>query len=143
MKSTTRGQRSNTVRIIGIASLAGISLIAYEGVRAAATRPAGELGSLRAIGKTPMMLSGTTLPVTVARPSGEATFNVVFPTAFRTPPIVTIAVVGGGNTPVIGRLSAPATMTGFQGIVTAPYFLARQDSATVSVNWIAVGEGAE
>ena len=128
------------VRGLAVLGLAGISLAAYGGVRAAATRTAEMYGPLSALGQEPRVLTGTTPLLTVARPSGQATFNVTFPAAFRTPPTVLITVVGGGDTPVIGRLTGPATTSGFQGVLTAPYFLNRLESATVYVNWMAVGD---
>ncbi|MBW3624558.1 MAG: hypothetical protein KY468_14220 [Armatimonadetes bacterium] len=140
MKIRRRGDFSLNARQAGALLCLGLGLALYGGVRAAATRPGLEFGPLESVGKAPRLMSGATMPVTVQRPTGRATINVVFPAAFKTPPVVTLTVVGGGETPVNARLTGPATLNGFQGEVSAPYFINRQETATVSVNWIAVGE---
>jgi hypothetical protein len=125
----------------GVAAFAGLGLISYGIGRAAAPRtPTVEYGAVSGTGKTPRLLSGSTGILTVQQPSGQARFTVNFPFAFKKPPEVLLTVVGGGDTPIVARLSGPSTTGGFQGVLTAPYFLAGVKSAEVSVNWLAVGE---
>ena len=139
MDQNSKG-RAGRVRLIGVLGLLGIGLIGYGGVWAAVSRPAAVSAPVMGAGTDPRLLAGTTPPVTVSRPTGQTTFNVTFPAAFRSAPTVVLTVAGGDETPVSARLTGAATATGFQGIVTAPYFINRRETASVVVNWMALGE---
>ena len=128
-----------TLHCLAALSLIVAGVMSWDNVRAAATRAGTLFSPVIAVGEEPRLQSGNTGPITVQKPSGQTAFVVTFKKAYKTPPDVVLTVVGNTEAPVMARLSGIATVNGFQGVVAAQYFT-RNPSATVSVNWMALGE---
>ena len=135
--------RSNAPRVYkraGVLALVVLSIAAYGRVRAQATAGSGSWAPALALGKAPVLQSGAVGPVTLrAGGTDQTPFTVTFPTPYRSAPRVVLTVVGDAQTPVDARLTAPATATGFSGMLTVQYFR-KTNASTVQVNWMAIGE---
>jgi hypothetical protein len=125
----------------GVIALAALSMTAYGGVRAAISGAASVWNPVQSLSPTPRFQAGAVGPITLQKPFGKSTFNVTFPEIYKVPPKVVLTVSGDSEIPVNIRLLGQANVGGFRAIAQAQYFTQQQTTTTITVNWMALGDG--